>query len=67
VDKYKVGPLNIKVPETGAAKAVGATGCEVVAQAINAALDECGVPREGRTVKVSTETTIIELPAPWHI
>jgi len=67
VDKYKVGPININVPEAGAAKAVGATGCEVVAQAINVALDERGVPREGRTVTVTRETTIIELPAPWHL
>ena len=47
------------------AKAVGATGAQLVEFAIHRCLDEQGVPRQGRNVVVTVETITIDLPAGW--
>ena len=45
-----------------AGRLVGAKGHEVMEMAIHRALDEAGIPREGRTVSVNLQTIDIELP-----
>jgi hypothetical protein len=60
-------PIKVEITEEdlGAARATGATGDEVAEFAIHRmhrVLDRLGVPREGRTVKVTRETITIDLP-----
>jgi hypothetical protein len=59
------GPLDVQVTadDIEAASLTGATGAELVEAAIHTALDRVGVPREGRTVTVTPETIMIEVPA----
>ena len=57
-------PIDIEVTEDDyeAARAVGATGAQLMQFAVNRALDRMGIPREGRTVTVTAETITIDLP-----
>ena len=57
-------PIDIEVTEDDyeAARAVGATGAQLIEFAINRALDRMGIPRKGRTVTVTAETITIDLP-----
>jgi hypothetical protein len=50
-----------------AGRLVGASGTEVIEMAIHRCLDEQGVPREGRYVRVTLETITIELPKGYKI
>jgi hypothetical protein len=61
--------LNIEVTQDDidAGRLVGATGAEVMEAAIHSALDRHGVPREGRSVKVTKEHIVIDLPPGFEI
>jgi hypothetical protein len=59
--------VEITEDDIAAARAVGATGAEVGEFAIHRALDRLGIPREGRTVKVTRETITIDLPAGYML
>ena len=61
-------PLDFEVTEDDyeAARAVGATGAQLMEFAVNRALDRMGIPREGRTVTVTLETITIDLHARLH-
>jgi hypothetical protein len=48
------------------ARRMGASGAEVLEFTIHRTLDEDGVPRGGRYVKVTRETITIELPDGWE-
>ena len=50
-----------------AGQLTGATGEEVIERSIHSALDRYGVPRDGREVKVTRETIMIELPPGWEM
>lgn len=58
--------FQISDEDIAAARAVGATGTQVVERSIHSQLDKAGVPREGRYVKVTTEEIQIELPDGWE-
>jgi len=62
-------PIKVEVTEEDidAARAVGATGAELVEFAINRVLDRLGIPREGRAVKVTPETITIDLPPGYDL
>lgn len=59
------GGLDVEVTaeDIEAAQLTGATGTELVEAAIHTALDRIGVPRDGRTVTVTPDTIMIEVPA----
>jgi hypothetical protein len=46
---------------------LGGTGTDIFEYAIHRKLDEAGIPREGRTVKVTRETTDIVLPPGYDL
>jgi hypothetical protein len=50
-----------------AARLTGAAGAELTEAAIHTALDRRGIPREGRTVKVTPEFVTIDLPPGWTV
>lgn len=56
--------MDVEVTEDDyqAARAVGATGVQLIEFAVHRALDRKGIPREGRTVTVTAETITIDLP-----
>ena len=59
--------INVTQEDIDAAKAVGATGDQMLEFSIHRCLDEQGVPREGRDVVVTMETITIDMPAGWRI
>jgi hypothetical protein len=59
--------FEITQDDMDAARAVGATGAELAEFAINRALDRMGIPREGRTVKYTAETIMIDLPPGYRL
>jgi hypothetical protein len=59
--------IQVTEEDAAAARAVGAKGHEVVEFAIHRALDEAGIPREGRSVSVTKETIEIQLPPGYDI
>jgi hypothetical protein len=54
--------VEVTAEDIAAARLVGATGTELMEAAIHTALDRRGVPREGRSVRVTLEITEIVLP-----
>jgi hypothetical protein len=54
--------VDVTAEDIEAARAVGATGAELMEFAIHRALDRAGIPRAGRSVTVTRETITIDLP-----
>jgi hypothetical protein len=56
--------LEVEITEADydAARATGATGTELLEFAVHRTLDRLGIPREGRAVKATYDTIIIDLP-----
>lgn len=57
--------VTVTAEDFEAARAVGATGAELVARSVHSALDRAGVPREGRSVEAAADTVTIDLPPGW--
>jgi hypothetical protein len=59
--------IKVTAEDIRSARQAGATGgLALIEAALNSALDRMGVPREGRTITMTSEAITVRLPPAWR-